>query len=42
MLLNVEVIGEFAGEAARLRKGLFEGRLAVSAGEVCLSTSGAR
>ena len=42
MLLNVEIIGEFAGEAARLRKGLFEGRLAVSPGEICLSKSGAR
>ncbi len=43
--LNVVAMGEgklFAGDAARLRKGLFEGKFAVSPGEVCLSDSGAR
>ena len=43
--LNVVVMGEgrlFAGDAARLRKGLFEGKLAVSPGDVCLSVAGGR
>ena len=43
--LNVVATGEgrlFAGDAARLRKGLFEGKFAVSPGDVCLSESGAR
>lgn len=42
--LNVVARGEgklFAGDAARLRKGLFEGKFAVSPGDVCLSESAA-
>ena len=43
--LNFVTMGEgrlFAGDAARLRKGLFEGKFAVSPGDVCLSESGGR
>ena len=32
----------FEGDVARLRKGLFEGKFAVSPGDVCLSESGGR
>lgn len=41
--LNVVAMGDgklFEGDVARLRKGLFEGKFAVSPGDVCLSVSG--
>lgn len=38
-MLKVVVTGDGAGDAARLRKGLLDGRFAVRPGEVCLSES---
>ena len=43
--LNAVAMGEgklLEGDVARLRKGLFEGKFAVSPGDICLSVSGGR